>query len=1080
MAGYHRHRVLIGVVVIVGLVIALLAAAPLFIDVNAYKPEIVAQVKRATGRDAAIDGSIRLSLLPTPSVELDGVKFSNLPGSKNPDMVEVKSVTVRPSLLALLTGKVEVAEVTLVEPKIVLDINAEGKPNWEFTPSVAEATPAAAKPGSPRPLSLGQLTVANGTLIFSDPKAGLTIAAEKANFTASVGSIDGPYSLTGGATINERPLAIDLAVGAKGATGHTIDVALTAGGGRLSYKGTLSELGSAARLSGMASASADNLVAFAETLIRIAGQPMPALPPLLAGKFKFDGPVELSPTSMSAKDFRLALGDDSGTGSLAFTLAPSLAVEARFAARRIDLDRWLASLPLPKAVTPLPATTDVTAVATTAPPTPPPAASWLATLDAKLAFEVGELIYNKKPVRDVALELEARGGAVAVPKFTATMPGELAVQAKSTFSGDPTRPTVAGDFSLTAPKLRETLAWLAVDVSSIPASKLQQFGITGRMGSRNGNVEVSQAAFELDTLKGSGGIVVRFTVPLSVVTHVELATLDLESYLPPPGPTPAATASAAASVTPILALLGPSIGLKLKVARIDFRGDAITGIDIDVARDAGTLKMNDVRVANLAGARIAVRGAVASYWTDKPRADVAFDIDVPDMDRVMKLAGGAGPAGPSAGPSAGLGALRLRGGVAGSWDGLTLRNCALDAMGWSVLANGALAVPGGADGKKGSYKGSIVVNGQPIEAAIDADLSGKKPVIAADLRTNTLDFGRLGGGGTKGPRPPRATADLAAQPIGTPLRSVDGTLKVSVASVSGAPIALGGAEIAASLKDGLLTVSHLKGGLYGGTISFSGTVDGTRPSLSFDFKGEARDIKLGELLRHSSGTNEIGSLIRITLDGAMSATDVALRGSGATVAELRSSLAGGAQLNGHIVARADRFLQILGSAATGAVGGAIDVTLGNIMSAFGDKGGVGVGNLLNAISLVLNRYINHDNALTGHVEIAGGVLGDKNLALQGNRATASIATRTDLANATTDTTINFILAEEPSAPYLIVTARGPLGSPSYHAVRGGADDPPGMTRLFQNLPSVPIPNIPVPSISVPHIPTPHIPNIFGR
>ncbi len=1074
MAGYNRHRVLIGVVVIVGLVIAALAAAPLFIDVNAYKPQIVAEVKRATGRDAAIDGPIRLSLLPTPSVQLDGVKFANPPGSKNPSMVEVKSVTVRPSLLALLTGTVEVAEVTLVEPKIVLDINAEGKPNWEFTPSVAAATPAAPKPSSPKPLSLGRLTVANGTLIFSDPKAGLAITADKANFTASVGSIDGPYSLNGGATINDKPLAIDLAVGAKGAAGHTIDVALTAGGGRLSYKGTLSELGPAARLSGMASASADNLVAFLETLVQIAGQPKPGLPPLLAGKFKFDGPVELSPTSMAAKDFKMALGDDAGTGSFALTLAPSLAVEARFAARRIDLDRWLASLPLPEPVTTLPATTDVTAVATTAPPTPPPAAGWLATLNAKLAFEVGELIYNRKPVRDVALELEARGGAVAVPKFTATLPGELAVQARSTFSGDAARPTVSGDFSLSAPKLRETLAWLAVDVSSIPANKLQQLGIKGHMGSSNGNVEVSQAVFELDELKGSGGIVVRFTVPLSVVTHVELGTLDLESYLPPPGPTPAAAASAAASVTPILALLGPSIGLKLKVDRINYRGDAVTGIDIDVARDAGTLKLNQLRVANLAGARIAVRGAVASYWTDKPRADVAFDVDVPDMDRVMKLAGGT-----PAGPSAGLGALRLRGGAAGSWDGLTLRNVALDAMGWSVLANGALAVPGGADGKKGSYKGSLVVNGQPIEAAIDADLSGNKPVIAADLKTNQLDFGRLGGGGAAASRPPR-TADLASQPIGTPLQSVDGTLKVSVASVSGAPVALGGAEIAATLKDGVLTVSHLKGGLYGGTINFSGVVDGTRPTLSFDFKGEARDIRLGELLRHSSGTNEIGSLIKITLDGSLSATDVALRGSGATIAELRSSLAGGAQLNGHIVARADRFLQILGSAATGAVGGAIDITLGNLMSAFGDKGGVSVGNLLNAISLVLNRYINHDNALAGHVEIAGGVLSDKTLALQGNRATASIATRTDLANATTDTTINFILAEEPSAPYLIVTARGPMGSPAYHAVRGAADDPPGITRLFQNLPSVPLPSISVPSISVPHIPTPHIPNPFGR
>ena len=173
MAHGRRKRLLIGTAGFVGLLIAALLVLPLLIDVDAYKPEIAAQVKRATGRDVVIDGPIRLSLLPTPSVARDGVKFFNMPGSKNPNMVEVKSVTVTPSLLALLVGDVEVAEVALVEPKIVLEINAEGKPNLELAPSVAEARPAAAKPSSSKPLSLGRLTIENGTLIFSDSKAGL-------------------------------------------------------------------------------------------------------------------------------------------------------------------------------------------------------------------------------------------------------------------------------------------------------------------------------------------------------------------------------------------------------------------------------------------------------------------------------------------------------------------------------------------------------------------------------------------------------------------------------------------------------------------------------------------------------------------------------------------------------------------------------------------------------------------------------------------------------------------------------------------------------------------------------------------
>jgi uncharacterized protein involved in outer membrane biogenesis len=202
------------------LLVAALLVAPFLIDMNAYKPEIAAQVRQATGRDLVIDGSVSLSLLPTPSVTVTGVKFFNAPGSKNPNMVEVKSVGVRPSLASLLVGDVEVSQVTLVEPKIVLEVNAEGKPNWEFAPSVAEAKPAAPKPASPKPLSLGRLNIENGTLIFSDSKAGLSIAADKANVTASVGSMDGPYTLAGHATVNDAALKVDLSVGAKGPGGN--------------------------------------------------------------------------------------------------------------------------------------------------------------------------------------------------------------------------------------------------------------------------------------------------------------------------------------------------------------------------------------------------------------------------------------------------------------------------------------------------------------------------------------------------------------------------------------------------------------------------------------------------------------------------------------------------------------------------------------------------------------------------------------------------------------------------------------------------------------------------------------------
>jgi len=1041
---------------LLGLLVAGLAAIPSLVDADAYKPEIIARVKQATGRDATIDGPIRLSLLPVPEVTLAGFRVANVAGADEADMVVARSIVVRLSLLGLLTGEVRPAEVIVTEPTIALQIDAAGQPNWQFP----------ATPGS-RPVPLPRIVVEKGALTFRDAGSALSVVAANASLSASADSLDGPLSLTGGATVNGVPMSIELAVGKKGAAtggdGHPLDLTLRAAGGRLVFAGAISELGPDARLSGKASASADNLVAFARALLAMAGRPQPVLPPLLAGRFRFEGPVELSAKAIAAKDFTLALGDDSGTGSLAVALTPDPAVDAKLAAPRLDLDRWLAGLALPDDLKDAPTPATPGAAGTTA---APPGASWLAALTGTLALDIDEVVYRGKAVRKLGLALQAQDGLVAVPRFNVSLPGDLTVQATSTRSGDRARPAVSGSFSLEGHRLRETLAWLDVDVSSIPADKLNRVGMKGRMGSQAGAITVSDAAFELDDLVGTGGIHVTFAVPLSVVTHIELARVDLDPYLPPADGGSAGFRFPVDKVTPILALLGPSIGLKLKVGRIDWKGEAIRGIELDVARAAGTLELGKLAVADLGGARASLRAAIANYWTKDPKANVVFEFRAPDIDRVLKLVGR---------PPSGIGPLGMSGGVSGSWEKLAVKDFALEAMGWHVLANGTLAAPeakaGGAI-TRASWKGSIRVNGQAIETAIDADLSGAKPVIDADLRTGVLDFSALAARHRAGAH---ATTGADSEPIGTPLRSVDGTLRVSAAGVGGTPVPLGKAEIAATLKDGVLAVSRFTGGFDGGTIALSGVIDGSKPSLSFDLKGEARGIDIAQVLRRQSGSNEIGSLIRIAIAGHLDATAIALRGAGTTVAELRRSLAGSAEVTGHVQARADRFLALLGSAATGAAGGAIDMTVGTIMSALGERGGVGVGNLLNAISLVLYRYVNHDNVLAGHLDVAGGLMTDRNLTLRGNGVTAGIAMRTDLARATTDTTVSFVLAEVPSAPYLIVTAGGPIAAPTFHAVRGSAPDPPGVLDKLPRLPSVTLPSIPLP-----HVPLLHIPNPFGR
>jgi len=99
--------------------------------------------------------------------------------------------------------------------------------------------------------------------------------------------------------------------------------------------------------------------------------------------------------------------------------------------------------------------------------------------------------------------------------------------------------------------------------------------------------------------------------------------------------------------------------------------------------------------------------------------------------------------------------------------------------------------------------------------------------------------------------------------------------------------------------------------------------------------------------------------------------------------------------------------------------------------------------------------------------------------ISGDRATANIATRTNLVSSVTSTTVNFVLAEDPSAAYIVASVNGPLSNPSYSVNRGSAKDPPGVVNTLTNA----VPNV-IPGIGnvLPKVPLPNvpIPNLFGR
>ena len=327
------------------------AAAPYLVDVESYKPSLIQAVKDATGRELVIDGPMKLSVFPVPRISAQQVHFANAAGATGAQMVDVRWIGASPSWLALLQGRVEVGTVTLYQPTIVLETDANGVPNWQFQPGAGAAQPQGA-PAAGFHLAVGELRIVQGTISYTNPQTGQTLKAEQVAATASVGSLNGPFSISGSATVNGVPLSLDFDLSEPKAAGHETAFTLTVLSGKLGFKGTVSEVSANAEVKGHLTVSTGALTDFIAAVVRASGQPPPKFDSSVVGNFTFDGDIEYTPTRLAVSDFKMSMGGETATGSLALEEGKTPSFKGNVALAKIDLEKWLALLAVPGAFQP--------------------------------------------------------------------------------------------------------------------------------------------------------------------------------------------------------------------------------------------------------------------------------------------------------------------------------------------------------------------------------------------------------------------------------------------------------------------------------------------------------------------------------------------------------------------------------------------------------------------------------------------------------------------------------------------------------------------------------------------------------
>jgi AsmA protein len=166
----------------------LIAAIGIFIGTfnpDSWKPLIQREVTRATGRELSLNGPISLNWSLVPTIEARDVALANIEGGSRPQMVTAQSIKVKLALLPLLSHRIEIPQLVVLKPDIVVETTQDGRSNWVFTePAATNATPAqSVAPGRSMDIAVKSVKVEDGTLTWHNAGTGqhVTVALNSFN-----------------------------------------------------------------------------------------------------------------------------------------------------------------------------------------------------------------------------------------------------------------------------------------------------------------------------------------------------------------------------------------------------------------------------------------------------------------------------------------------------------------------------------------------------------------------------------------------------------------------------------------------------------------------------------------------------------------------------------------------------------------------------------------------------------------------------------------------------------------------------------------------------------------------------------
>lgn len=508
MGRLRRWLIIAGAV----LLVALLTPAGLYVwastrDLSRYQNQIVDQIRRATGRELAIKGQLRVNFTLSPSAVAENVTLSNMEGGTRPEMARISRLILHLDPVSLLLGEMRIGRVELVGADILVERDANGRSNLEMTPPVEGSGPHPSERRSLRVRTIPTLPWINRIEAYNST---LTLR-ETADRQTLVFAIE---RFMGAASGTNTPFTVDFAGKVNGS--EPITLAGRAG----TFDGWMRGLPGELKLDGKFGAGALSIHGSATSKAvgvngLIEARSMAALAPLLGFPFPETAPVSLifklsNPRAVTKVEIsELRIGSSVAKGDLTLRQdrqnRPVLAVN--LAAGKVELADLRARPPQPMVAAP--GVSPIVPPGSTVPPPPstdqrvipadPYPMDMIRRWNASVSVKIAELVGLSVKVEDLSIALALSNGKLTLRPAATIGGGQAAFDVQIDVT--PNNPVTTINASASRVPLNEilTLLGFGTGFTDMPADIDLRLRGTGRslrdaMGVASGSIEFAASA----------------------------------------------------------------------------------------------------------------------------------------------------------------------------------------------------------------------------------------------------------------------------------------------------------------------------------------------------------------------------------------------------------------------------------------------------------------------------------------------------------------------------------------------------------------------------------------------------------